>query len=57
MQLIKGLWNGEVTYLALLNVEELVGAMTTMPRQVAGILEEFEDVTPTKLPRSLQIPA
>lgn len=53
MQATKGLWKGEVSYLALLKVEALTGDMATMSLEVVRVLEEFNDVLPTELPKSL----
>ena len=52
MQVEHGLKKGEMTYLATL-IEMKQDKYVKVPDSVAGLLEEFADVMPSKLPKTL----
>ncbi|RVW47393.1 Retrovirus-related Pol polyprotein from transposon 297 [Vitis vinifera] len=53
MQVKKGLKREEVTYLATLKEEKDDGSGKPMPKEIKGVLDEFKDVMPPKLPKRL----
>ncbi|RVW89536.1 hypothetical protein CK203_043645 [Vitis vinifera] len=53
MQVKKGLKRKEVTYLATLKEEQDDGSGEPMPKEIKGVLDEFKDVMPPKLPKRL----
>ena len=52
MQVEHGLKKGEITYLAAL-IEMKQDKYVEVPDAVAGLLEEFVDLMPSKLPKTL----
>lgn len=53
MQVKKGLKNKQVTYMATLKEEKEDGSGEPMPKVIKGVLDEFNDMMPPKLPKRL----
>ena len=53
MQVKKGLKRKKVTYLATLKEEMDDGSGEPMPKEIKGVIDEFRDVMPPKLPKRL----
>ena len=53
IQVKKGLKREEVTYLATLKEERDDRSGGPMPKEIEGLLDEFKDVMPPKLPKKL----
>ncbi|RVW46127.1 hypothetical protein CK203_076184 [Vitis vinifera] len=55
MQVKKGLKRKKVTYLATLKEEKDDGLREHMPKEIEGVLDEFQDVMPPELPKRLSL--
>ena len=53
MQVKNGLKKKKVTYLAIFKKRKDDGSRKPMPKEIEGVLDEFKDVMPPKLPKRL----